>query len=586
MRNVVLLLLLPLLSFGQVDFVKITDTMNVLAQQTPIPIYNGVSWIDYDGDGWEDCFISSNNLYRNLQNGNFEKVFFSGPNFGFGNGNSWADYDGDGDLDVIIAASPTRLYRNDVDSFALVDFTIPPIDTFNFWSATWGDYDEDGWVDLALMHPAGFLPSPQQAVSRSSLLLKNNQDGTFSRAMSELDDEFAAYTIGTWTDYDLDGDIDLFVGSGEVSFLSLDHLFTNQLTETGQASIERIETGPLAEDLRDGQNWNFIDYDLDGDLDAFVTNYNTGKANDLYRNDNGTYTLQTLSDAGTIAEQFGAGLGNLWADFNNDGYQDCFVTFDGTFDRYYHNNGDGTFTASEQPFTISANSRGAATGDYDNDGFMDIMVSATIQDAVGLYHNEGNDNKWIHLRLEGNTPNTAAIGAQVRLKANLDGASKWQYREVNAQNNFNGQNSHRLHFGLDQTFIIDSIEVTWPDGSKQYAANVDPNQICDWQQGSPIGCTISNIAETAGQSAFINVFPNPNTVGKDIKVSFQFNKAGETSWNIYDSVGKLVLSEQNTIPDSLSGETTLPTNALSPGWYLLELTRGNIQLRQSFIIYN
>ena len=360
--------------------------------------------------------------------------------------------------------------------------------------------------------------------------MQNNQDGTFTKVNTPVDDELAAHTIGTWTDFDLDGYLDLAIGSGEVSFLSRDHLYVNQLAETGEPNLVKLTEGNLATQTRDGQNWNFIDYDLDGDLDAFITNYNSGRANDLYKNENGEYLQQTEAEAGSIANQSGAGLNNIWADFDNDGYQDCIVIFDGQVDRYYHNNGDGTFTeVANQPFTLAANSRGASAGDFDNDGFMDLMISATTATAVGLYQNEGNLNHWFHLHLKGQGPNTAALGAQVRLKANLNGESKWQHREVNAQNTFNGHNSLRLHFGLADATMIDSIEVIWPDGLRQIATEIAADQICNWEQGATNAC-----GTTVGQSHLdespnqLNIFPNPIKEGQ-LHFTYEFAKAQGTA---------------------------------------------------------
>lgn len=583
MRMLLFLLCLPVLAGAQISFVKVTDPDNAITQQVPIPVYNGVSWMDYNDDGWEDLFINSNNLYKNLQDGTFEKVDFSPVNFGNGNGASWGDYDGDGDLDVIIAAAPTRLYRNDIDSFALVPITAEPIDTFNFWSAAWGDYDLDGWLDLALIHPAGFIPFTNP-LSRPSLILKNDQNGSFTYVDTPLDDELAAHTIGTWTDFDLDGDLDLVIGSGEVQFLSKDHIFINKLAETGVATFERLTTGALAEDLRDGQNWNFIDYDLDGDLDAFVTNYTNNKANDLYRNNgNGGYNRQNSLIVGSIANQPGFGLNNIWADFDNDGFQDCIVIFDGEQDRYYHNNGNGTFSEQNQPFTIAANTRGGAAGDYDNDGFMDLMISAISANAVGLYHNQGNDNNWFHLRLQGNAPNTAAIGAKVRLKANINGNDLWQFREVNAQNTFNGHNSLRVHFGLSQATIIDTLEVIWPDGSRQVAINILPNQECEWPQGSAAGCgTTVAIDEVHSIKTNLELFPNP--VKSDV-LHFRspFKDQGTTRWRIFNSSGMSSARLTGLLREGPEGGATIDISNLPAGTYIIELSRNGAIFRDKFI---
>ncbi|MCB9275225.1 MAG: CRTAC1 family protein [Lewinellaceae bacterium] len=553
---------------GQASFTKITDANNPLAQQAPLSAYIGVSWVDYNGDGLDDCFINSNNLYRNDGGGAFTKITFSALNPGDGNGNSWGDYDGDGDLDVMIAATPARLYRNDGDdTFTLTPLTSEVIDTFNFWSTAWGDYNGDGWIDLGLFHPAGFLPF-SNPISRPSLLFVNNQDGSFTRIDSPLDDELAAHTVGTWTDYDLDGDLDLFIGSGEVAFLSRDHIFINQLAESGTAQLLRLEEGPLATDLRDGQNWNFIDYDLDGDLDAYITNYFNSKTNDLYRNENGAYVKQTTASAGPIVGQMGLGLNNVWGDFDNDGYQDCFVVFDGgQRDRYYHNNGDGTFTEVNQVFSIPASSRGAAAADYDDDGYLDLMIAGTTASAVGLYHNDGGDNHWFQLRLHGDAPNTAAIGAKVWVKAEAGGQLRWMYRELNSQNTFNGHNSYRLHFGLGQSSHIDSIRVVWPDGTVQEAANIAIDQSCIWNQDGTSDCgpALSVKSQSGTPQLHFSLSPNPATVTAFI--NFRQAGAAEVYWQVYGQLGQPLEKLRGSYSGLKEGQIALPIKGLPAGLY-------------------
>ncbi len=175
--------------------------------------------------------------------------------------------------------------------------------------------------------------------------------------MPSLTDTLAPFTVPTWSDYDQDGDMDLFIGSGPGGSTSTDFLYKNLLIETGIPDLVRLLTVPLATDQVDGQVWNWIDYDNDGDLDAFLTNYST-VPNNLYRNNNGTYERMTAAQVGTIVSDPGSYLANLWGDFDNDGDLDCFVTRDvPQQSRYYNNNGNGTFTRRDS-LSIVINSGG------------------------------------------------------------------------------------------------------------------------------------------------------------------------------------------------------------------------------------
>jgi len=521
-------------AYAQPFFTKVEDSSNPITQQIAIPIYFGASWVDYNGDGLLDLFVNSNSLYRNDGDEQFTKVEFSGVNFGFGNGNSWGDIDRDGDLDVLIAASPSKYFRNDDTTFTEVPLSTSNISNRLFWSVALGDYNEDGWLDAYFTHPARFLGN-----DRPSLLLVNNQDGTLrANPNTPVDDSLAAYTIGSWTDYDRDGDLDLFVGSGEVNSPSRDHIYINQLAETGEADLIRWEEGALAEDLRDGQNWNFIDYDNDGDLDGFVTNYLANVDNHFYQNNDGAYTKLTAAQAGSIAEQGGSGLTNTWADVDNDGHLDCFVVFDGQQDRLYHNNGDGTFSEStDEPMFLTGPTRGAAFGDYDDDGFQDLFVASADAASVGLYKNSGNENNFATFTLKSSPDNPAALHTKVWAKATINGQAMWQYREINSQNSFNGHNDYRVHFGLGDATVIDTLLIEWPLGEQELYTDVAIG-FCTIIKGEEASCgTLTSTQEEVVQlEDTLRIAPNP--VEAIAQVYFDFPKVETIQLEVYTIDGK------------------------------------------------
>ena len=476
---------------AQVGFIKVTDPANAITQHPAIQAYTGVSWIDFDSDGDLDLFVNSGNLYQNDGNGNFSKVdaqWGFGSSVGLGNGNTWADIDNDGDLDVFRTTHTSELFRHTGSSFEKEnegDISNPNIQG---WAGAWGDYDNDGFVDLVVTHPAGFLPTSQE-----NFLFHNNGDGRFTRITAgDVVTGQAAYTICSWSDFDQDGDQDLFIGSGEVSFQSRDHIYINQLKETGTADLVRLDTGAIATDLRDGQNWNWIDYDNDGDLDGFVTNYFGAIPNDLYRNDNGQLIKMTTNEVGDIVAHNGAGLTNIWEDFDNDGDIDCFVTFDGGLDRFYSNNGDGTFTEFQLAMYVNGPTRGASAGDYDGNGFLDIFVSSASAATVGLYRNAGNANHWLHINCIGNVSNKSAIGARLRAKATINGNTYWQMREISAQNSFCGMNSLTVEFGLGDAMTVDSLIVEWPSGEVSYQTNIAADQVIEITEDIPLDYLSAN----------------------------------------------------------------------------------------------
>ena len=470
------------LLFAQ-TFTKITDTNNPIVT-TPIDNnYSGAAWIDYNNDGLEDLFTTKTFLFKNEGNGNFSLV---NSNIGeyqttnLGNGTSWGDFDNDGDPDCLLAGSKILLYRNDGnDTFTTItDGAMGTDKDTRSWTCAWGDYNNDGFIDAIVTSPAGFVGTPWLPC----FLFLSNDDGRFTRITDyEFTQSLAPYTVATWYDYDLDGDQDLFIASGPANGVGApDYLYKNTFTETGQPGFERINDSPIATDIQNGQVWNFIDYDNDGDLDAFVTNY--GGVNDhFYRNDNGTYV--SVNNALVTSGQH---LANSWGDLDNDGFLDVIVTSEnGT--TYFHNNGDGSFSQMTNGLTLSGHTRGVTLGDYDNDGKLDAFVSG-FGSGKGLFHNDTqNGNNWVLINLIGTVSNKSAIGARLRAMATINGQSMWMMRNVSAQNSFDSQNSLRVHFGLGDAAQIDSLIIYWPSGEMKTLTNISSDSIYTYTEEIPAG---------------------------------------------------------------------------------------------------
>jgi len=476
MKIIILLLFLvpTYLSVAQF-FERVTDVSNPIVTTSMTANYSGAAWIDYNNDGLIDLFSSTSFLFKNLGSGSFESVetIIGESLTGQSNGVTWSDYDNDGDIDLFMTGGQSTLYENvGEDSFIKINSgQLEEDEDVRGWAASWGDYDADGFTDLVITHPAGFLgPNP------TSNHLFNNNGGWLERNNSTpATTEIAPFTIASFTDYDLDGDLDLFVGSGPAGTVARDFMYRNSLSQAGIFEFEKIEDEPFATDFQDGQVWNFIDYDNDGDLDGFVTNYG-GTRNKFYQNDNGIFS--NISNELTIG---GSKLANSWGDVDNDGDLDVVVTGDSDND-FYINNGDGSFTSIQNDIA-NLISVSAAFGDYDDDGDLDLFLSGG---ETALFNNtNSNENNWILINLEGTASNRSALGAKIKIRANIDGNDVWQMREISAQNSFNGHNSLRVHFGLKNAKLIDSLIILWPNSPRQVFANIDVNNIIDFTEPVP-----------------------------------------------------------------------------------------------------
>lgn len=503
-------------------FVKVTDTNNPVVTTVTDANYSGTAWVDIDNDGLIDLYTTKNFLFRNLGNGNFERLtdFQHQSVNQLGNGTSWTDFDNDGDIDLFLSGNPSLVYRNDgIGNFEAVDQNPLGINDDNRgWTGAWADYDNDGFVDLVVAHPRGFLGSP----SIPSRFFKNNGDGRFTQVNTfEFTTVLAPYTVTTWSDYDLDGDIDLFIGSGPAGTAALDFLYNNTLNQTGSADFERITTNPIGTDLQDGQVWNWIDHDNDGDLDAMLTNYG-GAPNRFYKNNNGTYSQ--ISNSLTVN---GSYLGNTWGDIDNDGDLDIILTHEGAA-QIFINNGNDIFT---QESVFGGGARSASLADYDNDGDLDMFVSGS-GGVKGLYENIiTNGNNWVIFSLEGTVSNKSAIGTKVKVKAAINGNPVWQMREISTQNNFNGHNSLSVHFGLGNAAVIDSVMIQWPSGQSKVIINIAINNFYTEVEEFPTGFLRTNFTanEIEGQEPLAIQFTDLSLTDPNFPIStwqWDFNNDG------------------------------------------------------------
>ena len=294
----------------------------------------------------------------------------SGPlgDAGSAGGVAWGDYDNDGDLDIyLVKASANRLFRND-GAGAFVDATAGPLgDTGNGSSAAWGDYDGDGDLDLYVANYG------------ANKLLRNDGGGVFADATSPPLDEPSASRGGVWGDYDNDGDLDLYVPS-----INPNKLFRNE----GSGVFSDATSGPLQGDyVTVATAW--ADYDNDGDLDLYLANSN--QENKLLRNDgSGVFTDVTsgaLGNTDTAADI-------AWGDYDNDGDLDLYlVNHLPDPNKLFRNDGGDVFTdvtvgpLIDEGWTVSA-----TWGDYDNDGDLDLyMTGSAGSEENKLLRNDGGD---------------------------------------------------------------------------------------------------------------------------------------------------------------------------------------------------
>ena len=495
---------------------------------------SGAAFFDHDSDGDLDLYIVNgatfatyrdrsgpgNALYRNRGDGTFAEIAREAGvgDAGWGSGVAVGDLDNDGRPDLYATNYGANvLYRNrGGDHFADTTREAGVGGDQYSASAAFFDYDRDGDLDLYVANYVVFdaerLPAkpklctffsglrvycgPKGLVGAPDVLYRNEGDGAFTDVTqaSGVATANRYYGLGVVpTDYDSDGDSDLFVANDETPNV----LFQNQGDGTFQdvALIAGVAYNGDG-DVEAGMGADFGDYDQDGDPDLYVTHFFT-ETNTLYRNEGGARFSDVTTTAGLAAPTVELlGWGTRFFDYDNDGRLDLFVANGHVYpqvdqaatgtsyrqpNQLFRNEGDGRFApVSAGPGLAQAKvSRGTSFGDYDDDGDIDLFV-VELNDAPTLLRNDGgNTGNYLVVQVFGREDNRDGVGTRIGLQA----AGKRQWRTVNGAASYLSHSDLRVHFGLDAAQAIDRVEITYPNGSTYAIENVPANKLLVVRQG-------------------------------------------------------------------------------------------------------
>ncbi len=490
---------------------------------------------DFDHDGHLDLLVSNSShqdcrLYLGDGEGGFTESAAGdlSDSGGRSDGMSAADYDGDGWLDLALVnwhGEGNRLFRG-AENLAFQRITESPVEQAGSYSETcsWEDLDGDGRLDLYVSNSAGNLANQHY---------RNTEEGFVLQEDSELVAWGGQSRGVAFADLDGDGLRDLLVTNEGGD---LNHPFRQQ--EPGSWTLDF--TSPLYGPSENTMTASWGDVDNDGDLDLFLGNH--GQPDHLLLNDGaGGFTAQDDAVFAADTRTFGSAFGDL----DNDGDLDL-VTTQGwssngseSFTDLVYRNVDGQFTA--WPDTLLAGREGWSYGcllaDLDTDGALDLAVACWqgAAEANRLARNTGNAGHWLQLDLEGTAPNTAAIGATLRLKATIHGEVVRQMRVVEGQSGYCGQ-SLRQHVGLGDAEVVDSLSITWPDGSTEVWTEVYANQVLSLVQG--VTTNLEDRGALPGGWQLMS--PRPNPFNDRTLLSYELPLAGEVRLAVYNLAGQAV----------------------------------------------
>ncbi len=470
-------LLLVLLAYTSAIHAQFTEVQHgFLLNGLPSGTTSGVSWYDFDYDGWDDLTIGQGNaeilVFRNVQG--ILQLFYAFPNTSQVKSFQWVDYDNDGDADFFVCAvnASCTLWRNDGGMiFTNVSANLNlPASGEDSMGASWGDYDRDGLLDVYVCNYFG-----------QNWLLHNNGDGTFENVAPDLgvsnSNPNRPTYMCSWVDYNNDCLLDLFVGND-----------LNQPSEmyenTGDGFVAVGQAIGLALTMEAmGITWS--DYDNDLDLDVYITNVASG--NKLMRNDNGVFT-DIAAGAGAAVNALSWGC--MWMDFNNDGLDDLHV---GTQAPLVAQNinfllqhlPDTTFSNVSMP-ADAGNCFASAKGDLNNDGFWDFTDSFVLPASFKVWQNNGVGGNWVKLALQGTGSNREAIGSKIYYWV---GGTR-RYVHTFCGESFFGQDSQYEILSLGAATAVDSLQIEWPGGRVDKYFNLDVNRVHAFNEGAGSGLSI------------------------------------------------------------------------------------------------
>jgi enediyne biosynthesis protein E4 len=495
---------------------------------------SGCAWIDYDQDGLLDLYLVNgaatrvytpphalrSALYRNNGDGTFTDVTDKGGVGAeglFGMGVAVGDYDNDGFPDLLVLGyGRCILYRNNGNgTFSDVTARAGVANTGRWASsAAWFDYDNDGRLDLVIANYIDWSPErnfwcgdhgrgmrsychPDDYNGQPPTLYHNNGDGTFTDVSKKSGLGLKPGNgLGVVTfDYDDDGWQDVFIANDSMANFLFHNNGDGTFREVGYVTGVAVSADGLPEA---GMGTDAADTTGDGRMDLVVTHLDSQLAR-LYRNmGDGTFDDATLQSQLGYATFHMSGFGARFMDYDNDGARDIFMANGHVLDnieRYnsavhyaepklmFRNLGKGIFrNVSDQlgaDFLLPRVSRGAAVGDFDNDGDLDILVNNNGEAPQLLRNDGGNTNHWLQVFLVGTKSNRDGVGARVKLTA----GDLVLYEQRKGGMSYQSAQDPRLHFGLGDRQIVDSLHVLWPSGATTTLQNLRADQVITVKEG-------------------------------------------------------------------------------------------------------
>ncbi len=518
---------------AQISFKEVASEVGIDEQKMIWTIGNGVSFVDFTGDGLDDITLGTEvgkqlAFFKN-EGGYFSRLAPLVNHAEEAKQVLWVDYDNDGDKDLFVAGfqALNRLYQNE-GNLQLRDITessgLPMEDQYTY-GTVWADYDRDGWLDLY------FGNHKDLVADKYNLLFRNNRDGTFSDVTDQMQarDQGNVPFCSAFLDFNNDNWPDIYTANDKLTRNTL------LMNDQGQGFIDVSEQAN-ADTRLNAMCVAVGDYDNDGWQDIYISNTPSGNA--LLRNLGYSESIYQVKFEEIAFESgvgfFGNGWGANFLDADNDGDLDLYASGNIAIQEYgkrsslfYENAGNGTFSVPDAGFDADTTfSFSNAIGDINMDGYPDIFVQNNPPHTHQLWQNQGEGYNWLKVSLEGTLSNRDAIAAKIEIYAD----DRYQMRFRHCGIGFMGQNSDTEIFGLEELDRIDSLVVTWPSGFQDKLYAVAANQLLQIKEGTTTAIT--------PQPSYQEILFYPNPASDMIFISSPLFRA--KAYQLFDIGGKLL----------------------------------------------
>ena len=559
--------------YSQIAFEDVASYIGVDYSYGDSEYGGGVSFADFNNDGWDDITYASEDgaqvyFFKN-NNGVFNLVTLNGISNTYKTKQViWIDYDNDGDKDLFATAIEgiNQFYRNDGDmSFTNISSTIGFFQTDLFtYGASFGDIDNDGDLDAFISNRTNTEENQRNYlyrndegiyidITQSSGIPIQDEDGNENSQLSFC-------TI--FFDYNKDGFQDIYLANDKID--NINRLYKN----LGDGTFEDVSVASGSGIAVNAMTTTLGDYNNDGWFDIYITNTQSSQAGNgnvlLMNNADGTFT-NVAEETGTTFNSFAWGA--VFLDADNDTLLDLYVSggYDGSIGSFlsaafYHQQNDETFVIP-QNIGFENDTRKSfsnAIGDINNDGKPDIIVCNDTENNFLWENKTTNTNNWLKVKLEGVTTNRDGIGNTIEIFIN----GRSQYRYTLAGEGYISQNSYHEFFGLGEATEVDYVKVTWTGtNTEDIIYDVNANQSITIKEGN--GVLTSDDIQT---NTLLSLYPNPSNDGV-FKLSVNNNKSN--TLKVYDLAGRLIFKIKN-----LKDKDEFSLNHCKKGIYLAKVSSG------------